>query len=62
MWKDRWIGPGILYVEKERGIAGLARRRSKPELVVHHIRLKPYIQRPKALERITLMQEAGRPV
>ena len=51
LWKDRWTGPWRVICRKSdvnyRIAKGEGRRRRK--VVVHHNRLKPYVQRPPQL-------------
>ena len=52
LWKDRWTGPWKILCRKSdvtyRVSRGEGKRKRK--IVVHHNRLKPYIQRPHQLE------------
>merc|ERR1712033_120560 len=52
LWKDRWTGPWKIVCRKSdvnyRISRGEGKRRRK--IVVHHNRLKPYVQRPQKLE------------
>ena len=52
LWKDRWTGPWKILSRKSDVTYRISRGegKRKRKVVVHHNRLKPYIQRPPQLE------------